>query len=260
MSITLSRAPWWTCLRRWGNTKANHSLPPVAFVGFVLLVLAVHSRRGGHDWEDKALGSSHLSQVCSIVSSMKTSTFSTLPLMITTYLVYVSGFTDLSITGEHSFQKTLWAWPSWQTRKVCPYLSICPTSPCAWRGAAWNTGSCGTWGWTPHLLASLCGCQSGDRVKAEVFGCHVCSIGLLTAFDLSRGNLHDAVSGLGWSHIHLSLLASQTSSPFSSYRVLKVFTFSLELETTLNFDLVSPCTGQLSIASKTLEIMNIERG
>lgn len=84
------------------NTKVTLVLPPVALVVFVLLVSDGHGREGGHVWEDhplcrdEALGSSHLSQACSIVLNMEMSTFSTLPLMmVTTWSV--SGFEDLSI-------------------------------------------------------------------------------------------------------------------------------------------------------------------
>lgn len=46
-------------------------------------------------------------------------------------------------------------------------------------------------------LASPCGCQHGDRVKTVVFGCQVCSVGLLAAFGLDRGDFYDAGCILG---------------------------------------------------------------
>lgn len=79
------------CLGRWGNTKATPVLPPVALVVFVLLVPEGHGREGGHVWEDEALGSSHLSQACSIVLNMEMSVFSTLPLMmVTTWSMFLA--------------------------------------------------------------------------------------------------------------------------------------------------------------------------
>jgi hypothetical protein len=127
-------------------------------------------------------------------------------------MAYVAGFEDLSLIRDVAtlIPKDLWV-RSWRwTCKRCRYSSICPALPCLMRGAAWDTGGCSIWGWTAHLSASFWACHSECNVKAAIFGCIVCSTGLLAAFGLTRGNLHDALYGLGWSHIHPNLPASQT--------------------------------------------------